>query len=177
MECYAKLIRDFIANGGRYLGICLGAYLAGRDPGWGLLPPGVDTDSEIEANGTQVTHDKDTVIQVDWTWASGPKAGTTTNHWLYFQEGSRVEGLVESKDAFVMGRYSKSGGVAASVSRYGKGWIGLMGPHPEANQDWYDLENLTSPDGLHFDIGYDLLEALMTGRREVRPKGSSQASA
>lgn len=34
---YAGAVRDFVSGGGRYLGFCLGAYLAGSDPGFDLL--------------------------------------------------------------------------------------------------------------------------------------------
>lgn len=137
MREYASSISDFVSNGGRYLGFCLGAYLAGHTPGYGLLPKKADTDSEIEQPGAQVTNDDDTVIQVDWTWSSGSQAGQTTkDRWVYFQEGAVIQGFRPSADAFILGRYSKSGGVAATVNKYGNGWVGLVGPHPEATQEW-----------------------------------------
>ena len=183
-------MQDFVSNGGRYLGFCLGAYLAGHSPGFGLLPKKADTDSEIEQPGSQVTNDDDTVIQVDWTWSAGSKAGQTTkDRWIYFQEGAVIQGLKPSKTAFILGRYSKSGGVAASLNKYGNGWVGLVGPHPEANQKWceymldesentgeatltstVDDEDITAPDGLQYDIGYDLIEATMAGGPEQPAK-------
>lgn len=133
----APVIRNFVSQGGRYLGFCLGAYLAGHTPGFKLLPRGADTDSEIDQKKAQVTTDIDTIIQVDWTFSSGPKAGQTAkDQWIYFQEGAVIKGLKPSKTSFVLGRYSKSGGVAASLNQYGKGWVGLIGPHPEATQEW-----------------------------------------
>ena len=51
-------MQDYVAGGGRYLGFCLGAFLAGDDPGFALLPSGVDTDAEIDQHGAQVTSEK-----------------------------------------------------------------------------------------------------------------------
>lgn len=136
-KAYAPSIRDFVSRGGRYLGFCLGAYLAGHTPGFGLLPPGADTDAENEQEGAQVTTDEDTIIQVDWTYMAGAKAGQTAkDQWVFFQEGAVIQGLEESETSFVLGRYSKSGGVAASLTKYGDGWVGLIGPHPEATREW-----------------------------------------
>lgn len=35
----AEVLRDWTRGGGRYLGFCMGGYLAGSDPGFGLLVP------------------------------------------------------------------------------------------------------------------------------------------
>lgn len=40
----------------------------------------------------------------------------------------------------VLGRYSKTGNVAASLSGFGKGWVALVGPHPEASKNWCKFE-------------------------------------
>jgi hypothetical protein len=159
------------------------------------LPKKADTNSEIDQKGAQVRDDRDAIIQIDWTWSSGEKAGQTTkNTWIYFQEGALIEGLKPNATTFVLGRYSKSGNVAASLSKYGDGWVGLMGPHPEATQSWCEYDSsvrsrnriwrltavqvdeygLSHPDGLQFDIGYDFVEAAMAGGPEnaTRPSGS-----
>lgn len=131
MKEHADTIRDFVSNGGRYLGFCLGAYLAGSSPGFGLLPKGADTDSEAGTYGAQVNTTKDTLIQVDWRFTNGK---TQHGRWLYFQEGPVIAGL--KKEENVLARYSSNGDVAASPTPYGRGWVGLCGPHPEATQQW-----------------------------------------
>ncbi|ODA81370.1 hypothetical protein RJ55_04335 [Drechmeria coniospora] len=177
-KAYASDIRDFVSRGGRYLGFCLGAYLAGRGPGFGLLPRGADTDSEHEQKGAQVKDDKDTIIQVDWTFAGATQAGRKVkNRWLYFQEGAVIQGLEESDTSYVLGRYSKSGGVASSLSKYGDGWVGLIGPHPEATEAWFSAYNIDSPDGLQYEIGYDLIEATMEGGKNAVSAASSSGAA
>jgi hypothetical protein len=63
--------------------------------------------------------------------------------------------------ARVLGRYRSNGALAAVLSPYGKGWVGIIGPHPEADQSWYDdIPGLHNPDGVQFDIGYAFVEAV-----------------
>ncbi|EXU96775.1 biotin-protein ligase domain protein [Metarhizium robertsii] len=165
-RAFAPAIRRFVSRGGRYVGFCLGAYLAGHTPGFGLLPRGADTDAENDQDGAQVTTDADAIVQVDWRFATGPQAGrTAAGRWLYFQEGAVIRGLRESETAIVLGRYSQGGRVAASLTKYGEGWVGLVGPHPEATLEWFAVENLDCPHGEQFDIGHDLIEATMAGGR------------
>ncbi|KAJ4325185.1 hypothetical protein N0V84_003567 [Fusarium piperis] len=165
LKKYKKPLRDFVSSGGYYLGFCFGAYLAGDSPGFGLLPRGSNTDAETSQDNAQVTSSKDTVIEVDWTFVSGK---TEKKRWMYFQEGAAITGLEEKRlrddsSGRILARYSQNGDVAASVTRYGKGWVGLVGPHPEANDEWYSTENFTNPDGINFDIGYDFIAAALNG--------------
>lgn len=106
--------------------------MAGPGYGFDLLPRGVTVGSEIEQRNSQVTKDDDTVIQVDWSFQDGQIA---TNRWLYFQEGAFVKGL-NGRNGAVLARYSKSRDVAAAVTIRGKGSVGLVGPHPEADESW-----------------------------------------
>jgi glutamine amidotransferase-like uncharacterized protein len=134
-------IRDWIDKGGRYMGFCLGAYLAGSTPGLGLLPTGVNAVSERKMDNAQVTNTRDTMIQVDWTYRStvgGHTRGETSkNQWVYFQDGAAMTGLPTSNsNETVLGRYSQSKDVAASITPLGKGWVVLVGPHPEATEEW-----------------------------------------
>lgn len=136
-------IKDFVANGGHYLGICLGAYLADNKPGLGMLPGGVEVKSEKDQPGAQVTDDRDTVIQVNWTFqfdSKNSKQGQTiSDRWVYFQEGASFAGLsnvTNSNQTIIVSRYSKTGNVAATLMPYRKGWVALSGIHPEASKSW-----------------------------------------
>lgn len=172
------------------MGFCLGAYLAGNSPGFGLLPRGADTTDERSEPRAQVTSEKDTIIQVDWTFSSGH---TEKNRWVYFQDGAAITGLKKGLKSEGHGRviatYSKNGDVAASVTPYGRGWVGVVGPHPEATSDWckyhpYKLISsllgitarfwltlhsadseygIKNPDGIKFDMGYDFIAATLNG--------------
>ncbi|OAA39707.1 hypothetical protein NOR_06127 [Metarhizium rileyi] len=164
----APALRDFVAQGGRYVGVCLGAFLAGYTPGLGLLPQGADVDREIEQRGSQVRNDSDTIIQVDWTFQSATgdyKPGQKAEkRWAYFQDGVAITGLSklssgDQRNDTVLARYSQSGDVAASRTPHGNGWVVLVGIHPEATPAWYKRYNLSNPDGIHFDVGHDLVNA------------------
>jgi glutamine amidotransferase-like uncharacterized protein len=142
LKPYTKAIRQFVSGGGRYMGFCLGAFLAGHTPGYGLLPKSIDTDAENSQKGTQVRRsEKDTIIQVDWTVSAqsddvGNDKEESRKRWVYFQDGAVMKGFAKSNDDRVLGRYSSNGDVAASLTEYGNGWVGLTGPHIEATEDW-----------------------------------------
>jgi hypothetical protein len=53
-----------------------------------------------------------------------------------------------------------TGDFAAVVTAYGAGSVGVVGPHPEADQSWY-TSGLTNPDGIRPDLGYDLIQTTL----------------
>lgn len=147
MRRHAEDIRNWVHGGGHYLGFCLGAYLADTAPGFALLP-GV-TSQYITSPGATVDTTDDTVILV--RWRGKPRH-------MFFQDGP-VFRLNAGADATVLATYD-NGEAAAVVAPYGSGWIGVVGPHPEADQAWYrGVSGLTNPDGIKPDLCYDLVEA------------------
>ncbi|MEW2384720.1 BPL-N domain-containing protein [Micromonospora sp. NPDC047707] len=141
-------IRQFVHSGGRYLGICLGGYLAGATPGFALLPG--DTDQYVGSAGATVDSEEDTVVQVSWCGR---------RRTLFFQDGPYFR-LRPDADAEVLATYL-NGAVAAVVTRFGDGKVGVVGPHPEATDDWYLDAGLRVPDRLGVDLGCDLLDEVM----------------
>lgn len=165
MKGYKANIRNFVEQGGRYMGFCLGAYLAGHSPGFDLLDKKDDTDAECDEPGAQVPDEREAIIQVDWTFSTGPEQGhTDPKRWLYFQDGAVIE-LHKRSTAKVLGRYSSTQDVAASLSSFGKGWVGLVGPHPEAGQDWckspVEWERLRS----RTDVKRQMISKISTARK------------
>lgn len=140
-------IRQFVDGGGRYLGFCLGGYLAGATPGFALLPG--DTDQYIASASATVDSAEDTVVQV--SWRGRPRT-------LYFQDGPYFW-LRPDAEADVLATYP-NGTIAAVVTRFGAGRVGVVGPHPEATDDWY-LDAGLVVDRLGADLGLDLVEAVM----------------
>lgn len=78
---YAEALREYVTGGGKFLGVCLGAFFA-RGPEatqkekdehggtldrtyFGLLPPGAFVDSERFTPGAQERSARDTVVQTD----------------------------------------------------------------------------------------------------------------
>lgn len=120
-----RAIYRYVRNGGRYVGICQGAYLAGSMPGMGLLSPG-NTDQYIRTKGALTKSARDTVLPVRW----GSK-----RYSMYFQDGPyfTTGGATGVK---VLARYTNNK-VAALSKRVGHGRIAVIGPHPEAPSSWY----------------------------------------
>ncbi|WP_083472725.1 BPL-N domain-containing protein [Kibdelosporangium phytohabitans] len=147
----ADMIRDWIRGGGSYLGLCFGGYLAGHNPGFGLLPG--DTDGYAGSPGSEVPDDRDTVLKVDWQ--GQPRH-------MYFQDGPAFH-LTGGANATVLATYS-NGAAAVVVASYGNGRVGVSGPHPEATAEWYEGKGLTNPDGVRLDLARELIERT-TGQR------------
>jgi glutamine amidotransferase-like uncharacterized protein len=163
MRKYETVIRKFVAEGGRYLGFCLGGYLAGATPGFGLLPG--DTDQYIVSRGATVASTRDTLVQVRWRGRI---------RQLYFQDGPTFVLKPGAAGVTVLARYS-NGEIAALIASFGAGLVGVVGPHPEATPDWYRDIGIVDPDGLDTDLGHDLVDAVMRngGGRIPHPRRSS----
>jgi glutamine amidotransferase-like uncharacterized protein len=150
---HRREIREFVAGGGGYLGFCLGGYLAGATPGFGLLPG--DTDRYIGSKRATVTHHRDTVVDV--RWRDRPRA-------LFFQDGPRFL-LDAAAHATVLARYPNEE-IAAVVVAFGRGRVGVVGPHPEATSDWFIDAGLPLRDNA--DLGRDLVDTVLRPEGAVR---------
>lgn len=143
-----RAIKDFIDEGGLYLGVCGGAYIASS--GWdesshsvtalGLVP--IKTD-------TVYTDPAPRVVTVFWKGIPRP---------IYYQYGPKF--LPEQDGGYVVARYGDDS-IAALYQSVGKGRVYLIGPHPEADISWIesnviDGEKWTSTDDLARDMIADL---------------------
>lgn len=147
MRRHADPIRSFVRSGGRYVGFCLGGYLAGRSPGFGLLDG--DAHQYIATDGAETHSERSTIVEIDW-------AGQ--HRWLYFEDGCAFN---VGSSTEIVARY-RNGRAAAVVGSYGAGRVAAVGPHPEATDDWFWDEGLSPvhPPGL--DLGIDLVRRVMT---------------
>lgn len=147
-------VRSFVSAGGRYLGFCLGGYLAGRTPGYGLLPG--DTDQLLARPGSPVNHAEPTVVDVTWEGKE---------HRLYAQDPPvfLLDPVPAGKPqrANVLARYS-NGDPAAVVCDFGRGRVAAVGPHPEAEDDWFTDVGMQPVRPSGFDLGVELLARLMS---------------
>lgn len=148
-------LKSFVAQGGRYLGICAGGYLAGQysdelhtRKAFGLLPH-LMIDEELESSDA-------TLLSVFW----GQHKRT-----MYFQGGPSF-GSTATKNTQVIARYADSGHIAAQISPYGKGFVGVIGPHPEADQDWFQEDDLSIEDGLSFDLLHQFTSQLFANPKK-----------
>ena len=146
----ASAITDYVRGGGRYLGICMGAFLAGSDPGLSLLSP-ADTGGYIDLPDAAVRDDRDTLVPVTWD-------GQVVQ--AYFQDGSYIDGDLDGID--VVATYT-DGPPVAVVDTFGAGVVGVIGTHPEAPLTWYDEAGLATDERAgNQAVGNDLLRRILT---------------
>ena len=142
-----RAITTYVEAGGRYLGICQGAYLAGHDPGMGLLGD-ADTGQYIALPGALVRTDADALVPV---LVGGRRVQA------YVQDGPYV---VPDARTTVVARYA-DGPVDAAVTTYGRGTVGVVGTHPEAPLRWYRDAGLdASGRAGNTEVGTALLQAM-----------------
>jgi glutamine amidotransferase-like uncharacterized protein len=143
---WAAEIRRFVRSGGRYLGVCMGGYLAASDA-FNLFSGEVE--DYVSTRRAVTSSTADTVIPI--LWRGRPR-------YMYFQDGAAFShGPHGTK---VVATYTNGLG-AAVISPCGKGRVGLLGPHPEATPSWYSAHGLTDPDGPDADLGYDFIAMVM----------------
>ena len=75
-------------------------------------------------------------MEQDWTFHTGPKAGTTEKRWIFFQDGAVMLVNKNSTGVEVLAKYASNGNVAATLNKFGKGVVANTGPHPEADITW-----------------------------------------
>lgn len=143
----SPIIRDFVRGGGRYLGFCLGGYLAGRTPGFDLLPG--DADQYISSPDATISSESETLTTVRWRGEERE---------VYFQDGPFFDLDPADRRGDVLAVYD-NGLPAALVAPCGTGVVGVVGPHPEADADWFRDSGLREVDAS--DLGNDLVDAVM----------------
>jgi glutamine amidotransferase-like uncharacterized protein len=151
MRRHAETIRSFVLGGGRYLGFCLGTYLAGASPGFDLLPG--DVDRYLASPGAGYRTDAAVVLPIVWR-------GRT--RVVYAEDAPYVDLDPTRGPARVLAVYD-NGLPAAAVTPYGRGAVGVVGPHPEATADWFVDDGLRTPSTLALDLGLDLIDEVMAG--------------
>ena len=117
MTTHRRSIREFVRTGGKYLGICMGAYWADRDYFDILDTTRVQQYIKRSDACTRRPHAKH--MPVIWN---------EQNERMYFYDGACMVG----GDVDVVARYSNHDPMAIIQGR-----IGLIGCHPEAEQHWY----------------------------------------
>lgn len=145
-------LRTWVRDGGAYLGCCMGGFLAGRDPGFDLLPG--DSVEYSATSGASVTDNADSLVTLDWR--GRPQT-------VYFQGGPAFAVDAGAADT-ILARYS-NGLVAAGVFGFGRGAVGVTGPHPEAPRSWYTEADLDVPSPLPHPAFMDLVATALARRR------------
>jgi hypothetical protein len=112
-------IRDYIESGGRYLGICMGAYWASNL--YLDILDGVESVQYLKRPKTDTRRPHAKNIKIEWL-------GTPMN--MFWYDGCA---LVGSGYYDTIAKYANDDAMAIIQNR-----IGLIGCHPESEQFWYD---------------------------------------
>ena len=113
-------VADYVAEGGRYLGICMGAYWAGSY--YFDILNGVDAVQYIKQPTATVKRSYGTVTEVTWN-------DKQTN--MYFYDGCALIG--DSTKFKTIATYANGDAMAIIQNR-----IGIIGCHPESLKYWYE---------------------------------------
>jgi hypothetical protein len=146
-------LENYLRNGGRYLGICGGGFLAST--GWEEKEDFVEMLGIIPAKSGDFEDVADPMIlPINWL-------GTIYD--MYFQGGPAFELEDSPESVLVIAKYA-DGEIAALISSYGNGKVAVSGPHPEAPDSWgeeaEDGEDWTAVT----DLAVDFLQELLSDR-------------
>lgn len=147
-------IRDFVAQGGNYLGICAGAYLAGQyaDKAKGVRAFGLVELMEIEQEISN--DDQAQLIAVVVPAEKTPRQ-------VYYQAGPHF-GRQLPASGQATAYYAGSKQIAARISSFGQGRVGLIGPHYEADTAWFIADDLPALAPLQQQLLFQMLKQLQT---------------
>lgn len=120
MQHNGNRIKDFVAQGGAYLGICMGAYWAGKY--YLNLLDEVDAVQYITRPNTDTRRPHAKNLAVTWNMQKEK---------MYFYDGCA---LVGNENKFsTIARYCNNDPMAIIQNR-----VGLIGCHPESELHWYE---------------------------------------
>ena len=138
-------IRGYIQNGGRYLGICMGAYWADRH--YFNILHGTTSEQYIRRPETCTRRYYSKAIECNWNG---------TNDRFFFYDGPAFIGNESTFETIA--RYT-NGDPAAII----QGRIGLVGPHLESQEFWYDKPYLHKHwhKGTHGNLLLNFVDKLM----------------
>jgi glutamine amidotransferase-like uncharacterized protein len=145
MTHHAPRIRNFVARGGRYLGICMGAYWAGSH--YFDILNDVDAVQYITQPNTCTRRPHAKAMPVTW-FGEDLK--------MYFYDGCALVG--DQTKFETVATYSNGDPMAIIQGR-----IGLIGCHPEAEYNWYQLQSWMKREwhGGQYDLLLNFIDELM----------------
>jgi hypothetical protein len=118
-EMHIWAVQTYVADGGKYFGICMGAYWAG--PNYFDITTDLTIGQYIERPTSDINTDGPTVADVTWLGYS---------ETMYFYDGCAILG---DNMTDVYARYANGDPMAVI-----QGNVGMIGCHPEALEWWYN---------------------------------------
>jgi hypothetical protein len=146
LRFHGRRIRRFVDNGGRYLGICMGAYWAGKD--YFNILQGVDAVQYIKRPRTDTRRPHTKACPVKWQ-------GQPTK--MFFYDGCALVG--DRRRFQTVATYANGDAMAIYQNR-----IGLIGCHPESEDSWYQHHSWMRSqyhDGEHHKLLLDFTNDLL----------------
>ena len=141
----AKKVQEFIKNGGKYLGICMGGYWAGKH--YLNILNNIDSVQYITRPKTDTRRPHAKNIKVNWN-------GSDTE--MFFYDGCT---LVGNGNYQTIATYANGDPMAVIQNN-----IGIIGCHPESEQFWYDSYSWLKGkyhNGEHHKLLLDFVNTLM----------------
>lgn len=146
-------LKTYLRQGGRYLGICGGAYLASL--GWPEEDRFVEGLALVPAQSDGYDQDFEAKIY-PVTWL-----GETRQ--MYYQAGPSFA-LAESPETVARLAYFEDRQLAALMSTFGAGKVAVSGPHPEAPDSWRAEALKGDQMDRNIDLALQLLRELLSDR-------------
>ncbi len=115
-----SIIQNFIAKGGSYLGVCMGAYWAG--PYYFNIVEGIELVQYIRRPRSGIHRSYSTTTLVQWG---------EEQHNMFFYDGCSLLG--DRSKFNTIATYSNGDAMAVIQNR-----VGLIGCHPESMPSWYE---------------------------------------
>jgi len=122
---YSDIIIDYIAKGGKYLGICMGSYFVGSH--YLNILNKADVVQYVKRKAATVHHENHDIVNL--LWEGEQKT-------VYFHDGAAFIPTSKKIPAEIIATY-QNGDAAALIQKYKKGRFGVIGPHPEAMKWWF----------------------------------------
>ncbi|MGQ9459769.1 MAG: PKD domain-containing protein [Candidatus Bathyarchaeaceae archaeon] len=148
-------IQDFVREGGAYMGICAGAYLACDRTIW--REELIDFPLDLfpgEAVGPVEGVSSGSMVKIKMVNRTHPiTAHEPEYEWILYALGPEFHAY-EWADVTVLGRYDANDEPAIVACEYGSGRVFLTGPHPEIEEDCNRDGLVASYDWLD-DLGSD----------------------
>lgn len=150
---FKATIREYMDNGGKYLGVCLGAYFFRNavNGGFELLPQGNFAYTYSSLAGTTYNGDGAGLVQLNLkdNWGAGLRNVTIVGG-CYFNTRNGIPDLTHLATFDQPNKNEPSAAIRFSFNPSNdntKGWVIGIGPHPEATS-W----GVTDPDGSDPDL-------------------------
>ena len=123
---HADSVRAYVKQGGRYLGICMGAFWA--DAHYFNLLNGLRCAQYITRPNTEIKRSYPTLARVNWQGQI---------QQMYFYDGCTVLG--HRTDSRIIANYANGDPMALIQNN-----VGVIGCHPESEAHWYYTKSLKS---------------------------------